>query len=118
MVPVETLVTVGQITLTAGDAPRGLLKEFYTRILGLTFVEATQDFLRFRHHQREVVLTLDREAPGRAGLMIRNFGEAILRLRSRKLHFEVLHTDGGLTRVAIVRDPAGNWIHLLETRAF
>lgn len=50
--------------------------------------------------------------------MIRNFGEAMIRLRGRKISYELLHTDSGLTRVAILRDPAGNWIHLLETRAF
>jgi len=26
--------------------------------------------------------------------------------------------DAGMTRMAILRDPFGNWVHLVETRAF
>ncbi len=117
MVPVETLVTVGRVTLAAGDVARGVLKKFYTEVLGLTFVEWTEEAVRFRHQQREVVLERGAEL-ARAGLMIRGFGGALMKLRENKVGYELLHTDGGLTRTAIVRDPVGNWIHLLETRAF
>jgi catechol-2,3-dioxygenase len=118
MVPVETLITIGKISLHAGDVPNRVLKTFYTQVLGLTFVGGDENGLRFRHHQREVELLREPGEPRRAGLMIRGFGHALLRLQNARIGVEVLHTDGGLTRTAIVRDPAGNWIHLLETRAF
>jgi hypothetical protein len=118
MVPVETLVTIGKITLSAGDVPAGVLRNFYTQVLGLVFVGSGEGGLRFRHHQREIELSREQREPGRAGLMIQGFGRALLRLQSAKIGYELMHTDSGLTRTAIVRDPAGNWIHLLETRAF
>lgn len=59
MVPIETLVTIGTITLAAGDIPPRVIKEFYTQVLGMRFVGADGLRLRFRHQQREVVL--DRE---------------------------------------------------------
>ena len=31
---------------------------------------------------------------------------------------EILHGDAGMTRMAFLRDPAGNWVQLVETRAF
>ncbi len=45
MVPIDTLVTVGKITLAAGDIPRGILKQFYTHTLGLTFVDANDNLV-------------------------------------------------------------------------
>jgi len=117
-VPVEMLVAVGEVTLAAGDVPRGALKEFYGKILGLTFVSADEECVRFRHLQQRIVLERGRAEPGRVGLLIRHFGEALVKLQGRKIVYEVLHTDNGLTRTAILRDPAGNWVHILETRGF
>ena len=118
MVPVEMLVAVGEVTLAAGDVPRGVLREFYEKFLGLVFVAGDGEEIRFRHHQQRILLERGREELGRVGLLIRRFDTALERLRGRGVAYEVLHTDHGLTRTAILRDPAGNWVHLLETRGF
>ncbi|MGN6367339.1 MAG: VOC family protein [Phycisphaerae bacterium] len=118
MVPVEMLVAVGEVTLAAGDVPRGVLREFYEKFLGLVFVagEVEDGGVRFRHQQQRIHLDRGREELGRVGLLIRQFDAALQRLRGRGVRYELLHTDNGLTRTAILRDPAGNWVHLLETR--
>ena len=118
MVPIKQLLAVGEVRLAAGDVPGAVLKDFYGKMLGLTFVSADEDSLQFRHHQQRIILERGRPELGRAGLLIREFGGAMLRLRQRGVVHEVLHTDSGMTRTAVLRDPAGNWIHLLETRAF
>jgi hypothetical protein len=117
-VPIDTLLAIDRVTLTASDVPRGILREFYTRTLGLTFVQATDDLLEFTYLTRQIILDRNMPDPGRLGLLIRGFSDALLRLRERSIHYQLLHTDSGLTRMAIVRDAAGNWIHLLETRPF
>ncbi len=118
MVPVEMLVAVGEVTLAAGDVPRGVLREFYEKFLGLVFVSGEEEGVRFRHLQQRIFLERGREELGRVGLLIRRFDTALERLRGRGVPYELLHTDQGLTRTAILRDPAGNWVHLLETRGF
>src|SRR5436309_2967828 len=83
MVPVEMLVAVGDVTLAARDVPRGVLREFYEKFLGLVFVAGTEgevDVIRFRHHQQRIALERGREELGRVGLLIRNFGGALERL--------------------------------------
>jgi len=116
-VPAELLLAVAEVTLAAGDVPRRPLRDFYEKILGLTFVAADENVIRFRHHQQRIVLERGAEL-GKVGLLIRNFGAAMEKLQRAKVSVEVLHTDGGLTRTAMLRDPAGNWVHLLETRGF
>lgn len=119
-VPVETLLAINDVTLTAGDIPPGILREFYSRLLGLTFLDADVDTLRFTHDQRIIRLDRNHREFGRLALLIssRIFGDALLRLRDKNIPYELLHTDAGLTRAALLRDPAGNWLHLLETRPF
>jgi hypothetical protein len=118
LVPVEALLAVGEVTLAAGAVPRGVLREFYVHVLGLTFVWADGDVIQFSHDRRQIRLDRGHAEPGRLGLLTRGFGAAVLRLRGRSVPFEILHTDGGLTRMAYLRDPAGNLIHLVETRRF
>jgi hypothetical protein len=116
-VPAELLLAVGEVTLAAGNVSRRALRDFYEKMLGLTFVAADENVVRFRHHQQRIVLERGAEI-GKVGLLIRGFGAAMEKLQRAKVSVEVLHTDGGLTPTAILRDPAGNWVHLLETRGF
>jgi hypothetical protein len=118
VVPIDALLAVETVTLAAADVPRGVLREFYTVLLGLAFVEADQRTVRFVHQNRHIHLDRDFPGPGQCALVIRNFSEALVGLRERHVSHEVLHSDAGLSRTAILRDPAGNWIHLVETRPF
>jgi len=122
VVSAEILLAIDEVRLCAGAAPRRVLREFYEEVLGLTFVQpnekASDGEMRFVYERRRVVLERERKEPGRLGLLVKNFGEALLRLRERGIGYELIHTDGGLTRLALARDPAGNWIHLVETRPF
>jgi hypothetical protein len=115
VVPVEALLAVAQVRLAAADIPPRILRQFYEHILGLKFVSADVDGLCFAHQQRSVVLWRG-VAEGAMGLLTRDFAEVLVRLRDAGVAYEVLHTDSGLTRQATLRDPAGNWIHLVETR--
>ena len=117
-ISVEALAAVGQVRLMASDVPRGILRQFYEGVIGLTFVPTEGDDVLFRQLRREVLLERGRTELGRAAFIIRQFDDSLVRLRDRHISHEVLHTDSGLTRMAIARDPAGNWIHLVETRAF
>ena len=117
-VPVEALVAIDEVHLMAGDVPRGAFREFYGEVLALMFVGADEERMCFSHQRRRVVLERGRGEPGRLGLLLKNFSEAMVRLRDKGISYELLHTDAGLTRMAILRDPAGNWVHLVETRAF
>jgi hypothetical protein len=115
---VEALAAVGQVRLAAFDIPPGILRRFYEGIVGFTFIPGEGPDLLFRYLQREILLQRDRAELGHAAFLIRQFDDALMRLRDRQIGYELLHTDGGLCRMAITRDPAGNWIHLVETRAF
>jgi catechol 2,3-dioxygenase-like lactoylglutathione lyase family enzyme len=123
-VQVEALLAIANITLTAADVPRGILLEFYTTILGLVHVRgesASPDAnIRFSNNNRTITLERDRVEPGHLALLVRGsaYTDCLLRLRDRRIAHDLLHADAGLTRIAHFRDPAGNWIHLLETRPF
>ena len=120
VVPVDSLMAVGDVTLAASDIPRGILRQFYGGILGLTFVDAEVEFLRFTQNNRMIRLDRNHPESGRLALLIssRHFTDVLERLRSRQIGYELIHTDAGLTRLALLRDPALNWIHLMETRPF
>jgi hypothetical protein len=49
--------------------------------------------------------------------LARDFSDVLLRLRERNIPCDLLHIDAGMTRLAVLRDPAGNWVQLVETRA-
>jgi len=117
-IPIEAVAAVERVTLSAGDIPPGILKAFYVRLLGLRFISADEQGLIFSHSRREIFLERGRESVGQAALIIKGFDEALVRLRDASVPYEVLHSDGGMTRTVIVRDPAGNWVRLVETRAF
>jgi catechol-2,3-dioxygenase len=119
-VPVEALLAINDVTLAAGDTARGIFKDFYTRLFGLTFVEADAEVITFTQNRRTITLDRNHPDPGRLALLVhaRVFGDALVQLRERKLPYELIHSDSGLTRSILLRDPAGNWIHLLETRPF
>lgn len=120
VVPVDSLMAVGDVTLAASDVPRGILRQFYGSILGLTFVDAEIEFLQFTQNNRMIRLDRNHPESGRLALLIssRHFSDVLERLRARQIGYELIHTDAGLTRLALLRDPALNWIHLMETRPF
>jgi hypothetical protein len=125
VVPIEALLAIETVTLAASDVPRGTLREFYTTLRGLTYSpellqEGSPDVVRFTHQRRSIVLERERETPGYLALQVSatHFGNALVRLRDRRIAYELLHTDGGLSRALYLRDPANNWVHLLETRPF
>jgi hypothetical protein len=111
------LLAIGEVRLTAGEVPPGLLKRFYEHVLGLKFVAGDGDGLRFVHNRRQVLLAREGTSYGVLGLQARDFGDVLVKLGEAGIPYELLHTDGGLTRMAMLRDPAGNWVHLVETRA-
>jgi hypothetical protein len=118
LVPVDALVAVADVRLAASDVPAKVLRHFYEAVIGLKFVEADGERLVFTQHRRRILLERERGVPGQVGFIVRDFGESLLRLRDHSVPYELLHTDAGLTRSALVRDPAGNWLQLVETRAF
>jgi hypothetical protein len=117
-VPVEALVAVSQVRLAASDVPPGILRQFYERVLGLKYLSGDGDGLLFAHGRRQVLLERGRNDAGQIGLIVRFFDDSLIRLRGALVDYELLHTDGGLTRIALLRDPAGNWVQLVETRNF
>jgi hypothetical protein len=118
MVPVDALAAVDAVRMTAGDMPPGILRHFYERILGLRCMSTDADGLVFSHQRRQICLERARQGPGQVTLIFKGFDEALVRLRDASVSYEVLHPEGGMTRSIILRDPAGNWIQLQETRAF
>jgi len=112
----EALAAVAQVTLAAGDIPPRVLRHFYERILGVKFLEADIDGLRFEYHRRQIAL-LRQAQPGHAVFLVKDFPTLLLRLRDHAIACELIHGDAGMTRLAFLRDPAGNIIQLVETRA-
>ncbi len=117
-IPVDAVAAVDRVTLSAGDIPPGILKGFYVRMLGLRFISGDENGLIFSHARRQILLERGHEGVGQVALIIKEFNDALIRLRDASVPYEVLHTDGGMTRTVLVRDPAGNWVQLSETRAF
>jgi catechol-2,3-dioxygenase len=120
---IDALLAIDLVSLAAADVPRGLLRDFYSGLLGLLQTgnpDDGPDLLRFSHHRRSILLDRNRPDPGHLALLLTSthFSDALLRLRDRRIPFELLHADAGLSRAMYLRDPAGNWIHLLETRPF
>ena len=121
--PAEQVVAVETVLLAAGDVPRGVLRSFYERVVGLRpaaspeeTIDGAEMDLRFKHRKRELLLSRQRKEPGRVRLLVRNLSDAMARLKTRGVGYEVLHSDAGMMRTLVVRDPAGNWIELHETR--
>jgi catechol 2,3-dioxygenase-like lactoylglutathione lyase family enzyme len=117
-IPVDAVAAVERVTLAAGDIPPGILKAFYGRLLGLRFISGDENGLIFSHARRQILLERGREGAGQVALIIKGFDEAMVRLRDGSVGYEVVHTDGGMTRTVLLRDPAGNWVKLVETREF
>jgi catechol 2,3-dioxygenase-like lactoylglutathione lyase family enzyme len=115
LVSVASLLAIAEVHLAAADIPPRLLRNFYEGVLGLKFVSAEADALHYVHQQRQVVVAQGANL-GALGLETRDFSEVLVRLRDAGIGYDLLHTDAGLTRQATLRDPAGNWIHLVETR--
>jgi len=116
--PVEALLAVAEVRLSAGDIPPKLLRQFYEGLLGLQFVDADGGALRFSHQRRTIVLARDAHGPGQVAFLVKDFSDVLLRLRDQGVALDLLHADAGMSRIAILRDPAGNWVQLVETRAF
>jgi predicted enzyme related to lactoylglutathione lyase len=112
----EALLAIAEVRLAAGDVPPRILRQFYEHVLGLTFVAGDGEGLRFTHNRRQVILARANSEIGALGLQVKDFGDVLARLSSAAVPYEVLHTDGGMTREAVLRDPAGNIIQLVETR--
>ncbi|HVX86170.1 MAG TPA: hypothetical protein VH253_15410 [Phycisphaerae bacterium] len=119
LVPAETIVAVNTVVLAAGDIPRGILRRFYGHVLGLDFIISDDDEnIRFKHLRREVLLSRRHQLLGTVKLTVRNIGNILPRLKHARIAHELLHTHDGLNTTAVLRDPAGNWVHLAETRPF
>lgn len=119
LAPAETIVAVNTVVLAARDIPRNVLRRFYEHVLGLDFILSDDDEnIRFKHMRREVLLSRRRELLGTVKLTIRNLSNVLPRLQHARIAHELLHTDDGLNTTAVLRDPAGNWIHLTQTRPF
>ena len=116
-VPVEALLAVAEVRLAAGDVPPKILRQFYEGVLGLVFLDADGGGLRFSHQRRTIVLAREARAPGHVAFLAKDFSDVLLRLRERNIACDLLHIDSGMTRLAVLRDPAGNWVQLVETRA-
>lgn len=121
-VEARAMLAVGTVQMTAGEAELAVLRDFYTQILGMTCVEQTDTTLRLTLHRRDVLLTrpaADAPLPrGRAAFQITAFGAALQALEARRIKVDLTHMDSGLSRMAFVTDPAGNWLFLFETRPF
>jgi catechol 2,3-dioxygenase-like lactoylglutathione lyase family enzyme len=83
-----------------------------------TFLDGDGEVLRFSHQRRTIVLARDGRDPGHVAFLAKDFSDVLLRLGAQGIACELLHADAGMTRMAILRDPFGNWVHLVETRAF
>ena len=116
--PVEALLAVAEVRLSGGDIPPKMLRQFYEGVLGLRFLDADGDGQRFSHQRRTIVLTRDGREPGQVAFLAKDFSDILLRLREQGISLDLLHADAGMTRMATLRDPAGNWVQLVETRAF
>ena len=113
---VRDLLALSMVQLTAQGAPRAALVQFYTRTLGLLRVgQDDPGLLVFRHNRRTVCLSPE-FAQGHLALAVMQFDGLVGRLQDLRTPHEVLHIDGGLARVVLVRDPARNLVRLMETR--
>jgi len=118
VVRVEELAAVAEVRLSAADVPWGILRQFYLDVLGMKHVETGMDVIRFMYQRRQVALVRELAEPGHAAFTVRDFDEMRMKMRDKHIAYEVMHGDSGMARMVYLRDPAGNWIHLMETRAF
>jgi len=131
LVAINSMLAVNDVHLPAADVPRGLFRQFYESTLGLKFVPPAppepsapattapaDETIQFLHHRRRIILSRTTAPPGHAAFVVKDFSDVLLRLRSRTIPYELFHIDNGLTRMALLRDPAANWVHLVETRDF
>lgn len=117
--PAETIVAVNTVILAAGDIPPRILRRFYEKVLGLDFILSDDpDTLRFKHLRREILLSRQAKRLGTVRLLVRNVTDLLPKLRDAHIHYELIHPDDGLTTTIMLRDPAGNWIHLHQSRPF
>ncbi|HEY4330306.1 MAG TPA: VOC family protein [Phycisphaerae bacterium] len=123
LMSVKAMVAVSVVRLSSGDVPRGILRQFYEGVVGMRVVKSDEqeecEVARFVYQRRVVILRGGAIGEqGRLGFLVKDFSGTLMKLRDRSVPYEVLHTDAGMTRCAILRDPAGNWVHLIETRPF
>jgi hypothetical protein len=115
---VREMLALARVQLAAREVPRGVLVRFYTHTLGLARVpEESGELLTFRHSRRVVTLAAE-FAQGSLALGVTQFDGLVGRLQDARMVHQVIHMDGGLARMVILRDPAMNVIRLMETRWF
>ena len=118
-VDAQALLSIDTVTLPARDVPALTLRRFYAGILGLSYEGPLEEGgLAFRQGLRSIRLVRDgaSDARGRLGLAVRRFDQALDTLHQQRVRYDLHRTDGGLSRWLLLRDPAGNWIYLYETR--
>jgi len=118
VVKVEELTAIAEVRLAAGDVPWGIHRHFYIEVLGMKHAETGADVIVFTYQRRQVALTREMREPGHAAFTVKEFDEMRMKMRDKHIAYELVHGESGMARMVYVRDPAGNWIHLMETRAF
>ena len=71
------MLAVNTVTLTAGAVPRGILRGFYERILGMTLVQPIDvapdaDRIAFVYQRRHITLDRNHPLPGKVAFQLKN----------------------------------------------
>ncbi len=113
----ETAITEDRLVYRLGLIDVELLRyaESYSALAITAETQPFQFHARPQHADAETGKLTRPRLIGQIGLIIRNFSDAIEKIGP---NCEILHGDTGRCRSAVLRDPAGNSVYLLETRPF
>lgn len=115
---VVEVVAIDRVVLNADGSTIEELERFYVDLFGFKVIARSRgDGLLLRWDRRDILI-----APGHPNgpnvLMIRihQFGRTLQILDELKIDYDVITQEVGRSRVAMLYDPAGNLIELLEHR--
>lgn len=115
---VHEIVAIDRVILNVNRDNLLQMERFYLDLFGFKVMAHSQsDGLLLRWERQEVLLKPDHETgPNVLMIRIHQFGRTLQILDERKINYDIITQEVGRSRVAMIYDPAGNLIELLEHR--
>lgn len=118
LLSVAEVVAIGRVVLNAQSEQLSVLEKFYVELFGFKVMFRSRgDGLLLRWERQDVLIAPGHEnGPNVLMIRIRLFGNALRLLDELKIDYDIITSEVGRSRVAMIFDPAGNLVQLLEHR--
>lgn len=115
---VVEVVAIDRVVLNADGSTMDELEKFYVDLFGFKVIARSRgDGLLLRWDRRDILIAPEHpNGPNMLMIRIHQFGRTLQILDELKIDYDIITQEVGRSRVAMLYDPAGNLIELLEHR--